>query len=118
MKKNSKPVSRILTMGDDEIVNLFETAFLEQVGEANGISEIDVEISRDQAARKVNAEIRIYSMDDSADMQRFKQGKAPNSGKVDVEIEGGPTLHFFLNKAKTVYMTGNDYSVTYTADFD
>lgn len=118
MKKNSKSVSRILTMGDDEIVNLFETAFIEQVGEANGISEIDVEISRDQTARKVNAEIRIYSMDDSADMQKFKQSKASNVSKVDVEIEGGPVIHFALNRDKTVYMNGNDYSVTYTADFD
>ena len=118
MKKNSKPVSRILSMGDDEILNLFETAFLEQVGEPNNISEIDVEIVRDQTARTVNAEVRIYSMDDSTDMQKFKQGKAPKSSKVEVEVEGGPKLIFTLAKDKTVYMNGNDYSVTYTSSFE
>lgn len=111
--KDTGRVMNPKTLGDDELQDLFEKSFADQVGSYNRIEEFDVKCSKEVAANSVRMDVTIQGMAGCPTAEDFKKGKVEKAEKVTISRADKGSLSFKLVPALTVYLNSTEYIVTY-----
>lgn len=114
MKKKNVRSMDFKGMGDSELVELFEDAFREQVAINCNIQEFAVEVMRSVNSDKIEFEVEITGLAGTPTMDEFKANKLKDAKKVLLSRADKGEVILNLIPSKTVFLTGNDYLVTYS----
>ena len=114
MKQNAK-VQRldVSKMSDEDIEDLFSTAYEEQIGKFNGLSEFEAKVSRAVGKQALEVEVTIAGLAGTPTLDDYKKDKKSGLRKVAISREGRGSLEFRLVPERTVALNSNDYVVTY-----
>ena len=103
----------IQTVSDDEVRDLFETAFTEQVGKWNDIDNFEVECVREVGKDYITVEVSIMGNAGCPTAEDFKKMKIKNAGSVTIERADKGELKLDLQPSKTLYRNSTEYIVIY-----
>lgn len=101
------------TMGDEELQDLFEKAFAEQVGSYNRIDEFEAKCSREIASNTVKMEVTIQGMAGTPTAEDFKKGKVQKATSVKIARDDKGSMIFNIVPTQTVYLNSTEYIVVY-----
>lgn len=96
-----------------EIEEMFETAFLEQVASKNQIDDFEVSCERSTDTDQLVMRVNIVGFAGSPTIYDFQEGKVEDGNKVTVSRPDLGSLDFVLDTNDIVSLTGNDYQLTY-----
>lgn len=111
-KKNVK-VMDFKGMGDSELTQLFEDAFTEQIGIPCNVQEFSVETKRSVNSDRIVFEVEVTGLAGTPTMEAFKQNKLKEARTLTISRADKGELVLNLVPSQTVFLTGNDYLVTY-----
>jgi len=104
----------ISTMGDTEILDLFEQAFTEQVAEPNDIDDPEVEVERRVGDNGVTAYVSLYGMAGSPTVDTY--GQVENIETVEIQRADKGRLTFRYVPEETRTLGGNEFQVVYISE--
>jgi hypothetical protein len=106
----------IRNMSDQEVQELFETAYSKQVGEPNDIEDPEVECHRQPGSDKMHVLVNICGFAGSPTANQY--GTETNSDVTRVVIERADKgrLTFNYNPQMTTALGGIDYQVVYESE--
>jgi len=110
MAKQKVDIARI---SDDELVDMFEPIFEEQIASRNGLSSYECSCKRDISTSEVRVEVLVVGMAGSPTLDEYKNGDVTDSDTVVTNIEGKGTLKFKLVLKEITTLNTNDYVVVY-----
>ena len=112
-KVNKTDKMNVSKMSDEDLQDMFEEAYRDQVGKFNNIDEIECKASKD--GEKVVVELTVSGMAGSPTMEEYQAGKVKKSGSVTISRDGKGSLTFKLSaEKKDVYvLNSTDYVVVY-----
>lgn len=113
-KTNAKKDMDFKGMGDAELVQLFEDAFTEQVATNCNIQEFSIEVARSVNSDKIEFEVEITGLAGTPTMDEFKANKLKDARKVLMSRADKGEITLNLVPSRTVFLTGNDYLISYT----
>lgn len=116
-KKSGKAAPRSMDfkgMGDSELIQLFEDAFREQVATNCNVQEFSVEVVRSVNSDKIEFEVEITGLAGTPIMDDFKANKIKDARKVLLSRADKGEVALNLVPSRTVFLTGNDYLITYS----
>jgi len=102
-------------ISDEQLVDLFEKAYEEQVGQINSIGEFECTCTRTVGDSEVKMEVMITGLAGTPTPDSYKTGKVEGSEKVVVERDDDTELTFKLEPKDTICLNTNDYLVVYKA---
>lgn len=100
-------------ISDEEMEDMFGSAFETQVASPNEIGSYECTCKRDSSNPDVKMEVTIIGLAGSPTLDDFKEGRVKNSGTVVVQREDRERLKFKLVVKEVVSLNTNDYSVVY-----
>ncbi len=103
------------SMGDDELINMFEQAFESQISKQCDIPEYNVEIVRTTSDAKISFEVEVSGMAGTPSVDDFKQGKIKGANTVTISRADKGELKLSLVPSLTTFLSGNDYLLVYSA---
>jgi hypothetical protein len=107
-------MSKLSKLSDENIQDLFETAFEEQIASNNEITEFECKCIRSSAhGDKVSVEVTVSGMAGSPTFDDFIQGNVNRSGVVNLSY-GDDKFKFKLEQDQSISLNANDYMVTYS----
>jgi hypothetical protein len=100
-------------LSNEDLQDMFETAYREQVGSLNKIDEFECKCTKEGNA--VTAELTISGMAGSPTIEEYKSGKVKKAGAVTISKESKGSLTFKMSTAKadTYVLNSTDYVVVY-----
>lgn len=101
------------TMGDDELVALFETSFEEQIAKKCDIQEYNVAVSRSTASDKIAFEVTVSGMAGTPSIDDFKRGKVNGCETINLTRPDKGSIQLNLVKKEITFLSGNDYLLIY-----
>lgn len=108
MKKES--IERI---SSEDIINLFEEAFEEQVASLNNITSFSVESSGREIGKPVRVTVDIVGSAGAPTIEQFRNGEVENCKHIKLFREDIGEIQFKLLNNMTVFISGNDYQIVY-----
>ena len=111
----SKPKVDIARISDDELIDLFEPVYEEQVASLNNIGSYECNCKRDSSSPDVRMEVLIVGLAGSPTLDDYRDGKVKDSSKIVVNIEGRGKINFKLMKKEIAALNTNDYVAVYKA---
>jgi len=100
-------------ISDEEMEDMFVSAFESQVAFPNGIGSYECTCRRDSSNPDVKMEVMVIGLAGSPTSDDFKEGKVENSGAVVVRREGKDQLKFELAAEEIITLNTNDYLIVY-----
>lgn len=107
-------IMRFKGMGDQELVELFEKAFTEQVSSKCNIEEFSVHLARSVDSDYLRFEVEITGLAGAPTMEDFKLNKLKDAAEVKLSRADKGNITLKLAPLQTVFLTGNDYLITYS----
>jgi len=98
-------------LSTDEIRDLFEIAFADKVGDLYDISAFDIECER--ANETIIVYVKIAGHADTPTMDDFRQGEVKEAQIIELSRDDVGDALFMLDQEDTLYLSGNDYQLTY-----
>jgi len=111
METNKMDVSH---MSNEQIQELFEEAFRDQVASNLSIGEFECKCSRGVDG-VLDMEVTVAGFAGTPIMEQFKTDNLPEARSVKISIEDRGSLEFKLVPCKTAILNTNDYVLTYIA---
>jgi len=114
--QSQSPVIRqmnIQKISDDEVQDLFEVAFEEQVAKWNDINSFEVKCVREIGKDSLTVEVTVMGTAGSPTAEDFKKMKIKNASSVRIERADKGELKFDIQPAKTLYLNSTEYIVMY-----
>jgi hypothetical protein len=102
------------SMGNNEILELFENKFKSEIVDKHGIFEPEIEIERGLGSNSVKILCRMYGMAGSPSFETYND--IDGVEKITIERFDKGQLSFKLDKEETVSVGGNEYLVTYRSN--
>jgi len=102
-----------VTLSDEELQDMFEVSFEEQVASYNSIGEYEAKCVRVPAKATINMEVTIFGLAGTPIPADFKEVNIKNIDTVTIEREDKGSLKFTLVPKKTISLNTNDYIVVY-----
>lgn len=103
------------SMGDDELITMFEQAFESQISKQCDIPEYSIEIVRNTSDSKISFEVEVSGMAGTPSVDDFKQGKIKGANVVTISRADKGELKLTLVPSLTTFLSGNDYLLVYSA---
>lgn len=103
----------IQTVSDEEVQDLFEIAFQDQVAKFNDIDNFEVKCVREVGKTFLNVEVTIMGTAGCPTAEDFKKGKIKKADTVTIERADKGELKFKLQPANTLYLNSTEYIVIY-----
>jgi len=100
-------------VSNEEMADLFSSAFIEQVGSTIGIEEVEAECVRSVEKKDVKIELSVFGMAGSPSADDWKKNKLKNVSKVVVDVPRIGKVNFKLFPSETVNLDTNNYLVVY-----
>jgi len=104
----------VKVLSNEQVEDLFNIAYAEQVGNLNNISEFDCKCVREVEGSKTKVEITVIGLAGSPTLDDYKEVRSEDFKKVVINRDGAKAVFNLLPKA-TVVLNSNDYVVTYQA---
>jgi len=104
----------VTALNNEQVEDLFNVAYAEQVGNLNNISEFDCKCVREVEGSKIKVEITVIGLAGSPTLDDYKEVRSEDFKKVVLNRDGAKAVFKLLPKA-TVVLNSNDYVVTYQA---
>lgn len=102
-------------ISNNELIDMFEGAFDDQVAIPNDIAECEVLCERSVADDKVTMTVDIFGMAGSPTMDDFKLGRLQNVDVVTIERYDIGSIQFNIVPQKTTFLNATDYQIVYEA---
>lgn len=99
-------------MSDQELDEMFRTAFENQIAQVYKIEEFDVKCERVPLTQRVVATVNISGFADTPTADQYSSNTLRNVEYVEIQDPMG-SLYFKLNDGKKVTLGGIDYQVVY-----
>lgn len=103
----------IQKISDEEVQDLFEVAFEEQVAKWNDIENFEVKCVREVGKDSLAVEVTIMGTAGCPTAEDFKKMKIKNASSVRIERADKGELKFTIQPSKTLYLNSTEYIVTY-----
>lgn len=103
----------VKTVSDEEVQDLFEQAFRDQVGSYNSIDEFETKCLREIGKSIIKVEVTVQGMAGCPTAEDFKKGKVKKASTVTISREDKGSLKFNLVPQDTVYLNSTEYIVVY-----
>ena len=103
----------VRTVSDDEVQDMFEKSFADQVGSYNDIDNFEVKCVREIGNDSVTVEVSIMGNAGSPTAEDFKKMKVKNASSVTIAREDKGELKFNIQPEKTLYRNSTEYIVIY-----
>ncbi len=103
------------TMGDDELVSMFEQAFESQIAKQCDIPEYSVSVVRNTSDEKLSFEVDISGMAGTPSVDDFKNNKVKGAKVVTISRADKGELKLTLVPSLITFLSGNDYLLVYSA---
>lgn len=103
----------VQTVSNEEIQDLFETAFESQVAKLNGIDSFEVKCVREVGKEAITVEVSIMGTAGSPTAEDFKKMKVKNASSVVIERADKGELKLNIMPNKTLYLNSTEYIVIY-----
>lgn len=99
-------------ISDEVMQEMFETAFENQVGVYNNLSEFEALIKRSAREEDILMEVTVTGMAGSPTIEDFKSGEVENAERITIDDARGQ-IEYVLQAEKTIPLNSTDYIVTY-----
>ena len=106
----------ISRVSSEELVNMFEESFEEQIAKLNDIGVYGVECDDRKIGEAVRMKVEITGLAGTPTIDQFRQGKVKGSEKVLIDRADIGEMTFHLLPKETVFSRGNDYVIIYQAE--
>lgn len=103
-------------VSSEEIVNMFEVAFEEQVAIDNDIGVFGVECNDRRLGQPVKVVVDIAGHAGTPTIDQFRKGEVKGSENVKISRDDIGEMTFSLMPKETVFLSGNDYIITYVSE--
>jgi len=103
----------IKTVSDEEIQDLFEESFKNQVASYNDIDNFEVKCVREVGKDSLSVEVSIMGTAGSPTAEDFKKMKVKNASSVIISRADKGELKFNIMPDKTLYLNSTEYIVIY-----
>lgn len=100
-------------ISDEEVQDLFEVAFEEQVGKFNDIDNFEVKCVREVSKDYLTVEVTVMGTAGCPTAEDFKKNKIKGANKVTISRADKGELTFVLQPAKTLYLNSTEYIIIY-----
>ncbi|GAF81117.1 unnamed protein product [marine sediment metagenome] len=100
----------------EEIVNMFEVSFEEQVAKLNDIGAFNVECNDRQIGKPVQVEVNIAGHAGTPTIDQFRNGEVEGCESVTISRDDIGEMKFSLVKKLTTFVSGNDYLIVYESN--
>ena len=100
-------------LSSEEIVNMFEESFQDQVATLNNILSFSVDCEDRSFGQPFKIKVEINGLAGTPTMDDFKQGRIEDAAKVNIERDDIGVATFKLDPSLTTYLSGNDYLIYY-----
>jgi hypothetical protein len=108
-----KRVMDVKTVSNEEIQNLFEESFENQVAKWNDIDSFDVKCVREIGKNSITIEVTVMGTAGCPTAEDFKKSNVDKANTVTIERADKGELLFTLIPEKTVYLNYTEYIVIY-----
>lgn len=102
-------------LSTEDIRDMFEEAFQEQVGKENNIDTFEVEAERG-VDNRITVNVTISGMAGSPTLDDFKKGNIKNAKTVKIERYDVGEMVLTLQPSLTTFVNGMDYLVVYKSE--
>lgn len=99
-------------LSTEDIRDMFEEAFLNQVGVENNIDSFDVEAERG-TDNTITVNVTVSGMAGSVTIDDFRNGKVKNADTVKIERYDVGEMTLKLVPSLTAFLNGMDYLIVY-----
>ena len=100
-------------ISDDEVQDLFETAFEEQVGKWNDLDNFEAKCVREIGKDSLTVEVTVMGTAGSPTAEDFKKMNVKNASTVRVERFDKGELTFNIQPSETLYLNSTEYILIY-----
>jgi len=111
MPRNKK--MDVSKLSDENIQDMFEEAFEDQIASYNNIGNFECKCTRDEKA--VTMEVMIVGLAGTPCVDDYKNAKVENADAVRIQAEDKGSLKFVLASDEIASLNTNDYTVVYRA---
>lgn len=101
-------------MSNDELKDVFENSFRQDVASQLNISEFEVEVARNHDLGQIGFEVIIIGFAGTPSIDSFKSNDNEIAEKVLLSVPNAGELEVFLDPSKTTFLTAGDYSIYYS----
>lgn len=108
-----KRVMNIQTVSDEEIQDLFEAAFEDQVAKFNDIDNFEAKCVREVGKDSITVEVTIMGTAGCPTAEDFKKMKVKDASCVTIERADKGELKLSIMPDKTLYLNSTEYIVIY-----
>lgn len=113
MAKITAAKRSVKTLGDDELITLFEEAFKEQVASYNQLDEFEVKCIRTVGSDVLRMEVVVQGMAGCPTAEDFKKGKVTKANTVSLSRDDKTGIVLTLLPKETVYLNSTEYIIVY-----
>jgi hypothetical protein len=103
----------VKNVSDDEVQEMFEESFRNQLGKYNSIDEIEVKSKKAIGKDIIRVEVTVQGMAGSPTAEDFKSGKVKNASPIKISRADKGCLSFEILPKETVYLNSTEYIITY-----
>jgi hypothetical protein len=103
----------IAKISDDELIDMFEPIYEEQIASRNNIGSYECNCRRDSSSPDVRVEVMVVGLAGSPTMDDYKNGKVKDSSKVVVDLAARGKIVFKLVPGEITALNTNDYVAVY-----
>jgi len=104
----------IRKLSTDEIRDMFEEAFAEQVGNDNDITSFDVECTRGVGDdNDIIVYVNVAGFAGTPTVDDFRAGMVEGADVITIERDDVGSLDLALDFEDIAYLSGNDYQLVY-----
>lgn len=103
----------IQKISDEEVQDLFEEAFEEQVGKWNDIDNFEVKCVREIGKDSLTVEVTVMGTAGSPTAEDFKKMNVKNASSVRIERFDKGELKFSIKPSETLYLNSTEYILIY-----
>ncbi len=100
-------------LSNDEIVTMFGEVFDRKVAKMNDIESYDVENVERSVDNHVTLDVNVVGYAGTPTIDDFREGGIKDADTVVVDVEGSDSLTFKLDRDAIVFLSANDYRLTY-----
>ncbi len=100
-------------VSSEEILDLFEKSFEDQIVPFSNIDSFGVECTRDVTSKKAIVNVTIYGTAGSPTIDDFKANRVAGADRVSIQRFDIGELNFALKPELTCFLNSNDYLIVY-----